>query len=85
MVSEDYLDDEAQEVVEEEVYINSENDPEKVSIVPEDDYVISDNEEVVEFDEVLETVRTKITNLSNYDHMMEEKVLEALRKGKWNE
>ncbi len=76
MSEEEYVDDE---------YIDSENDPEKVLIVPNDDYVISDNEEIVEFDEVFETVRTKITNLTNYDHTMEEKVLDALRRGKWNE
>ena len=62
-------------------YINDENDPEKVLIVPADDYVTSDNEEVVKFDEVFETVRCAITNLSKYDHMMEKKVLDALRSG----
>jgi len=79
-MSEEYLDDESQEVEEEE-YINSENDPTKVLIVPDDDYVISDNEEIVEFDEIFETVRAKITNLIKYDRMMEEKVLDALRRG----
>lgn len=67
---------------EDEEYINSENDPEKVLIVPEDDYVISDNEEVIAFDEIFETVKTMLTDLTKYDHMMEEKVLDALRMGK---
>jgi len=72
---EEFIDDESQE----EEYINSDNDPEKVLIVPEDDYVISDNEEIVEFDEILEYVRAKITDLTKNDHMMEEKLLDALR------
>lgn len=80
MSEEEFIDDEAQE--EEEEYINSDNDPEKVLIVPEDDYVISDNEEIVKFDEIFEFVRAKITDLTNHDHMMEEKVLDALRNGK---
>jgi hypothetical protein len=79
----EYLDDESQEVIiEEEEVITSENDPQKVLIVPEDDYVISDNEEVIAFDEIFETVKTMITDLAKYDHMMEEKVLDALRRGK---
>ncbi|MCZ6581616.1 MAG: hypothetical protein O6761_00370 [Thaumarchaeota archaeon] len=80
-MSEEQYDDESQEVSEEEEYIDSNNDPEKVLIVPEDDYVISDNEEIVEFDEIFEYVRAKITDLTKYDHMMEEKVLDALRRG----
>jgi len=67
---------------EDEECINSENDPEKVLIVPEDDYVISDNEEVIAFDEVFETVKTMITDLTKYDKMMEDKLLDALRSGK---
>ena len=85
-VSEDKAVEDKEEYIEEEIiddeYINSENDPEKVLIVPEDDCVISDNEEIVEFDEVFETVKTMITNLTNHDLMMEEKVLDALRRGK---
>ena len=52
-------------------------------IVPDDDCVTSDNGEIVRFDEVFETVRAKITNLTNYDHMMEEKVLDSLKRGKF--
>ena len=86
-VSEDKAVEDKEEYIEEEIiddeeYINSENDPEKVLIVPEDDCVISDNEEIVEFDEVFETVKTMITNLTNHDYIMEEKVLDALRRGK---
>ncbi len=74
-----------EEVIEEEEYINSDNDPEKVLIVPEDDYVIRDNEEIAQFDEIFEYVRAKITDLTKYDHMMEEKLLDALRRGNLNE
>ena len=70
-----------EEVIEEEEYINNDNDPEKVLIVPEDDYVTRDNEEIAQFDEVFEYVRAEIMDLSNYDHMMEEKLLDALRNG----
>ncbi len=67
---------------EDEEVITSENDPAKVLIVPEDDYIISDNEEVIAFDEVFETVKSAITDLVKYDKMMEEKVLDVLRRGK---
>ena len=69
---EEFIDDE---------YIDSENDPQAVEEIRKEDYTIPDNEEVVEFDEVFETVKSQITNLSKYDHMMEKKVLNALRKG----
>jgi len=84
MSEEKFIDDEAQEVFEEEeeeVYLNSENDPQKVLIVPEDDYVINDNEKVAGFDKVFEFVKAKITDLTKYDKMMEEKLLDALRRG----
>jgi len=74
-------EEEYDEIIEEEEYVNSDNDPEKVLIVPEDDYVISDNEKITQFDEVFEYVRAKITDLTKYDHMMEEKLLDALRRG----
>jgi len=69
---EDYDDDE---------YIDSENDPSAVDEITEEDYTLPNNDEVVEFDEVFESIKTKITNLTNYDNMMEGKVLDALRKG----
>lgn len=69
---EDYDDDE---------YIDSENDPCSVDEITEEDYTLPNNDEVVEFDEVFESVKSKITNLTNYDNMMEGKVLDALRNG----
>ena len=81
MSKEEFIDDESQEVIEDDEYIDNDNDPEKVLIVPEDDYVISDNEEIVGFDEVFEHVKAKITDLTNYDKMMEDKLLDALRRG----
>ncbi len=66
----------------EEEYIDFENDPQAVEEITKDDYTIPLDDEKVDFDEVFETVKTKIINLSNYDHMMEEKVLDALRRRK---
>lgn len=63
-------------------YIDNENDPQAVEKITEEDYTIPENDEKIEFDEIFETVRTKITNLANYDQMMEKTVLDALRKGK---
>jgi len=66
----------------EEEYITNTNDPQAVEkITTKEDYTIPENDEKIEFDEIFETVRTKITNLANYDQMMEKKVLDALRKG----
>lgn len=62
-------------------YINNENDPSRVEKITEEDYTLPEGEEKEDFDEVFESVRTKITNLTNYDHMMTEKVLDTLRRG----
>ena len=67
---------------EDEEYINDENDPEWVEKITKEDYTIPLDDEKVNFDEVFDTVRTKITNLTNHDHMMEQKVLDSLRRGK---
>lgn len=72
-MSEDYL---------EEQYITNDNDPTRVEKITEEDYTIPEKEEKIEFDKVIETVKTKmITNLTNYDHMMDQKVLDSLRRG----
>jgi len=63
-------------------YINNTNDPQAVEKITKEEDVISLDDVKMEFEEVFETIKTKITDLSNYDHMMEEKVLDALRKGK---
>jgi len=65
-----------------EEYITNENDPQAVEKITKEDFTILDNDEKINFDEVFETVRTAITNLTNHDHMMEQKVLDALRRGK---
>lgn len=67
--------------INEEEYILTTNDPQYVEKIKNEDYTLPENEEIIEFDEVFESVKTKISNLSNYDHMMEEKVLDFLRKG----
>lgn len=67
---------------EDEEYIDNENDPEAVEKITKEDYTIPDNDEIIDFDEVFETVRTKISNLTKHDQMMQEKVLDSLRKEK---
>jgi len=69
---EEYYDDE---------YIDSENDPQAVEKITKEDYEIILDDEKIDFDEVFETVKTKITDLTNYDHMMEKKVLDGLKRG----
>jgi len=70
-----------EEYIEEEEYIDNENDPCSVEEI-NDDYTIIETEVKVDFDEVFETVRTRLTDLTNYDQMMEKKVLDSLRSGK---
>ena len=71
---EEYIDDE---------YIESENDPFSVREITEKNSIgIEEKEEVIEFDKVYETVKTKIVDFINHDKIMEEKVLDALRSGK---
>jgi len=70
---EEFVDDE---------YIDNENDPEKVVIVPEDDYVIDDNEKVIEHEEILASPKIRSQSvIDRADYLQEEKVLEALRNG----
>lgn len=51
-------------------------------IIEENSISIKEEEKVVEFDKVFETVIAEIVDFTNYDKMMEEKVLDALRNGK---
>lgn len=69
---EEFIDDE---------YIDEWNDPFAVKKIIEEDYDDVTDEKIVDFDEVFESVRCKITDLTNYDLMMEKKVLDSLRKG----
>ena len=71
-----------EEYIEEEKYIDNENDPQAVEKITEEDTVILLDDVKMDFDEVFETVKTKITNLTNHDHMMEKKLLDSLRRGK---
>lgn len=70
-----------EEDIDEEEYIIEKNDPEFVEKIRNEDYTFPTNDETIEFDEVFESIKTKITNISNYDHMMDEKVFDFLRKG----
>jgi len=70
----DYVQDE---------YINDENDPFKVEKITQDDFTLIPNDEKIDFDETFDSIKLKIINLTNYDHMQNERVLDALRKGKF--
>jgi hypothetical protein len=65
---------------EEKGHINSKNNHKKYMPIPKVDYIVSENEQKQEFDEIFAIVKTMITNLTNYDFVMEEKTLYALRK-----
>lgn len=68
---------------EEDEYISFENDPEKVLIVPEDDYVTQDGEVKIEHEERLSTIKARSQfEMSKHDFEMEEKLLDSLRRGK---
>ena len=71
-IEEEYIDDE---------YIEEWNDPFEVKKIIEEDYDVVTDETVVDFDEVFESVRCKVTDLTNYDRMMEKKVLDSLKRG----
>lgn len=65
-------------------YITNDNDPSRVEKIDEDNSIaIVENEIKIEHEEIEASPKLTITNLANYDHMMEEKVLDALRKGRF--
>lgn len=72
-----------EEYTEEEEYLTNENDPQKVLIVPEDDYVTTDNEEKIEHEEILASPQINILHLSKHDFEREEAVLHSLRNGEF--
>ena len=72
-----------EEYDDDEEYIDNDNDPERVEKIKNEDYTIPTNDEIIELDEVFETIRTKIKNLTEYDHIKELKVLDDLRAGKF--
>lgn len=77
MLSDEWFEDENFE----EEYINDDNDPTSVEKITKEDYTIPGDDEKIEFDEIFETVRTKITNLTKHDKIMENKVFDSLRRG----
>ena len=72
-----------EEIIEEEEYITEDNDPQKVIIVPGDDYVINDGEVKEEHEEILTSPKHTISNLSKHDFEREEAVLHSLRNGEF--
>jgi len=80
-VGEDKAVKDNEEEFPDDVYIDSENDPQAVEkITTKDDYTIPLDDEKIDFDEVFETVKAKITDLTKHDKMMEKKVLDSLRR-----
>ena len=73
MSEEEFVDDE---------YIDDENDPERIENITKDDEILVEEEETVGFEDVIQTVTIKNVNLTNYDKMMAEKVLDFLIRGK---
>lgn len=71
---EEYVDDE---------YVDSKNDPYHVEKVTQEDYVFFENEEIAQHEEILSSpiVRSDVV-INRHDHLMEEKLLDALRGGK---
>lgn len=71
---EEYVDDE---------YIDSKNDPYQVEKITQEDYVFFENEEIAQHEEILSSpiVRSDVA-INRHDHLMEEKLLDALRRGK---
>lgn len=64
-------------------YIDEEDDPYSVKEITEENSIsIKEEEEVVEFDKVFETVKAQIVDFVEHDKMMEKKVAAALRSGK---
>ena len=73
---ENYPDDE---------YIDSENDPQKVEKITEEDYtIVEDKEEVVGFDKIEYSLESRDEKtIKRHDEVMESKVLESLKKGRF--
>ena len=71
-IDNEFIDDET---------IDEWNDPFAAKKIIEEDYDIVTDDKIVDFDEVFESVRCKVTDLTNYDRMMEKKVLDSLKRG----
>ncbi len=76
-VDDEFIDD---EIIDDET-IDEWNDPFAAKKIIEEDYDIVTDDKIVDFDEVFESVRCKVTDLTNYDRMMEKKVLDSLKRG----
>ncbi len=71
--------------LEEEEIITEDNDPEKIIIVPEDDYVTHDNETKIEYDEVISSPIVKSTEKSLYEYDLKKfhTIFHALKNGEF--
>lgn len=74
----------SEEYTETEEYITEDNDPEYVLIVPEDDYVIDDGEEIMQHEVVQSTIYARSSEaMRHHDYERDNAVLNALRKGEF--
>jgi len=69
-----------EEIIDDEEYIKEDNDPQKVLIVPGDDYVTNDGEVTEKQEQVIATVKARTeSELLRHDLNMFNKVLDSLR------
>ena len=63
-------------------YITKDNDPYNVEKITQEDYSFAEDEEIIEdHEEAVASVDTKNFNLSDHDHIQNDKVLDALKSG----
>lgn len=62
-------------------YIGVENDPCRVEKITKEDYTIPEEEKIVEFDEIVEIMKSTIDDLMEHDNSINDKVFDTLRKG----
>ncbi len=77
MSEEEFLDDEDEE------YISDDNDVvQGIKVTEEEVTIVEDKEEVIEHEEIIHSIHGRsAAAMQNHDHVMEEKVLESLRRG----
>lgn len=75
MTEKEFLDDEE--------YIDESNDViQGIKVTEEEVTIVEDKEEVIEHDEVIHSIHGRSqTAMQKHDHIMEEKVLDSLRRG----
>jgi len=77
MSEEEFLDDEDEE------YISDDNDVvQGIKVIEEEVTIVEDKEEVIEHEEIIHSIQGRNdAAMQQLDHIMEEKVLDSLRRG----